>query len=152
MAMGEGGGGAGMGIDGAGLARINQQMSPSAKASDFDAHLDSLIGQSENAGTFFGMKLGSIFSTGILAHFSPPQSWFEKSINQGANSMTAKGGRFAEGLAMFKPDFSKLQIPQITGFDISPPVNMSGGDYFTASMAPLPTPMGSGSSPSMGIG
>lgn len=137
MAIGDGGGGQQPGLSGADLARINQATSSSAKAGDFDSLIDAaIIGQSENSGTFFGMKLGSLLNTGLLAHFNPPQSPIEKPILQAAASFSPKGGRFADFFASFKPEFSKIVAPQIAA---------SMQDFSFASLgniSPMQTPSG----------
>ena len=70
----------------------------------------------ESSSTFFerifGIKNASIFGTGIFAQFTPPQQAFlGKSINQGAASLTSRGGA-AANFAM-----ESLRIATINKFD-----------------------------------
>jgi len=117
------------GMSAAQIAQINAQSqqatSSNAKASDFDSLLNSIIGQSGGVGTFFKAKLDSLFSTGIFAQFTPQQGWAEKQMNQGAQSLTARGGRLGEGFALLKPDFSGISAPPIQGVEIGSMMDMS---------------------------
>lgn len=87
----------------------------------------------EDSSTFleriFGLKLtgmGGLFSTGIFTQLTPPQQAFlGKSINQGAATLTARGGaatNFAmESLRIATLNkFDKLVKPQIDGLPVQP--------------------------------
>ena len=137
MAIGDGGGQQPQGLSGADLARIRQSTSSSAPdPMDFDGLMDALLGWT---GLFFSAvktKADSLFNTGILAHIQVQQSAVEKSMNQAAQSLSMRGGKLEQILAVFKPEFSKIVAPQIAA-------SMQDFSFSSlGSFSPMQTPSG----------
>jgi hypothetical protein len=115
MAIGDGG--QPQGPNFANLALQNQLAQQSSSnappASSMDDLVTSLFGLCGGIFTFCKVKADSLFNTGILAHIQMQQGASEKPMNQAAQSLSMRGGRLAQMLAQFKPEFSKIIAPQI---------------------------------------
>ncbi len=117
------------------MMQQQQQQNAISATSNSAPKKDDIV---ENSATLLdrilGLRLSSMFGTGIFAHFTPPQQYgFSKQINQGAASLTARGGAGAnfamESLRISTlNNFSQLTKPAIQNPTIGggfPVTNMS---------------------------
>jgi hypothetical protein len=105
--------------------------------------MDALFGWTGSLFTFCKTKADSLFNTGIFAHIQLQQSLAEAPMNKGAASLSMRGGKLAQILAVFKVEFSKVAPPQMGGSMV---------DVSFASLGNLSAPVFAGSSQGMGAG
>ncbi len=88
-------------------------------ADAFVSHMSRLIGK-----LTFGLikvRFRTLGSTSAFAQFTPQQGWADKSVNQGASALGAKGGVLADiatNKINFKMDFSNIAKPAVEGLPV----------------------------------
>jgi hypothetical protein len=108
--------GGGAGADGGGSGGGGQRPdNPIENSSRFASRLLRMVG--------IQVKLSSMFDTGLFKQFTPPQSGFDKPINQGAGGLNLRGGAgtnfIAKSLQLDSAkDFSKLVKPAVEGYPV----------------------------------
>jgi len=85
------------------------------------------------------IRLRTLLSTGFLKQFTPTQAWSSKTINEPAQTMTARGGTLANiAKVVYKPpEFNNIAKPPIEGFPVQAMSYAALGN-----LVPLNTPSG----------
>lgn len=89
----------------------------------FETIVDGMMSRLTRLLGKFGLKirLRTLGSTSMFAQFTPTQSWGDKTMNEGAGAMAAKGGVLADiarKASFTKPDFSSIAKPSVEGYPV----------------------------------